>query len=103
MDFEMIDGLSDDEIMTLYFDAIVDGINDGVHTGSCSCRSSNFMGHSVFGGCEMLQSHGLYSQDACSRWCTKHGYSLFYFTTPCYCLRYSEGGGTYGYLDRCGT
>ena len=53
MDFDMIDGLSDDQIMLLYNDAIVDGVTDGVHTGDCACRTSGgyvFFGISAYGG-----------------------------------------------------
>ena len=106
MDFDLIDGLSDEEVQSLYSDAIVDGVTDGVHTGSCDCRTSSgyvFFGDSAYGGCELLQSQGLYSQYACTRWCTRHGFSLTGFYPPCVCLRYSEVNGTYGWIGRCGT
>ena len=82
----------------------------GVHTGGCNCRTSGgifYFGYNdndcggFCGGCEMLQGHGLYSQEACTRWCTRHGFSLTSFNTGCGCLRYSQYGGTYGIIGRC--
>ena len=92
MDFESIEGLSDEEVENIYGASTSE---DDIYIGNCCCfPGSKFvdfglhMWYSTFycteGGCGYCALQ-LTTQASCESWCKSHGFRLFGFDNSCYC------------------
>ena len=81
MNFDSIEGLNEDEILKLYENGVVDGLENGVYTGHCVCNGTIIFGIPTF--LNESWSTGTYchlqlTDDAkCRNWCGRHGFLTY--------------------------
>lgn len=112
MNFDIIEGLNEEQLQTLFDDTVVDGIEDGVQMGYCICsngsgwgaaysisRTSHF-NYNDYTYCSLRLS----DMAKCDTWCRRQGggsiagFSSNWFNTWCSCQTYNsfyDGGWLY--------
>ena len=110
MDFEIIEGLSDEDINKIYENVIND--DEDILISHCECNGASGTvytgGPPVFSGsnayCNWLRSNSmLFESNAsytCSRWCLKQGFTLKTYSTDCCCTG-SYTCSYYNHYRRC--
>ena len=97
MNFDVIEGLSEEELLNLYENGIVDGLEDGTINAYCTC-TIGYMHGAFFGIHDKSDSNntntycGLQLTDAsrCGAWCSRHGFSYYYVNSGCTCRTYGR-------------
>ena len=106
MDFEIIEGLTDEEIMEFYESDVLNG--DDKLSECCCCYSAHCYcfggGYAGIGYCDLR----IIYHSACRSHCSSKGMGLFGDGTfgdlapdRCNCAKYGIYGGEYGYWSRC--
>ena len=97
MDFDKIESLSEENLLDLYENSIIEGLDNNL-IGYCWCSptaQSLAHGDRELGGCGLH----LYDLEACKQNCRRLNVSWYgYFSSECWCSRTTR----YSYWTECG-
>ena len=98
MNFDAIEGLSDEEIQQLFEQDVLDE-PDTVRMGFCQCKTD--LGYATFGNSYSYGTCALQilTQASCDALCRRHGFSYTHFTSPCFCTSKKSNSQWYSCRD----